>query len=507
LTKTGAGQLFLTGNDNAAAGVIDGTAYFNGTLSGGVGVEGNGVASGAGTTGGWAARNGGTIRPGDGAPTNTPTGHRLTIGLLEVQAGGPATSVGPSGLLDLLIRSFTSDDPTAHDQLVVHGYVRLGGRLKLSTLSPGVGGPLGDGTITIIDNDGTDVVDWYFAGLPEGAIINNVGDKAVRISYKGGDGNDVTLTTVDPTTQPRFAVGAGAGGVPQVNVYAIGNDTNPPSNTAILLRSFLAYDAGFRGGVRVASADFTGDGVTDVVTAPGPGGGPHIRVWDGATGRLVREFMAYGTFTGGVFVAAGDVNDDGTPDIITGAGPGGGPNVKTFDGKTGALQYSFMAYDPAFTGGVTVAAAKIEESLPAFVFTGAGPGGGPHVKVLLANAPGDPKFGGGFFAFDPAFRGGVTVAAGDTDGDGVPDIIVGAGPGGFPQVRSFSFWSGAKVADFPAYNPAFRGGVTVTAVTVSSLATDVVTGAGPTGGPHVTDRHNISFLAFDPAFLGGVFVG
>src|SRR5205814_1923759 len=73
-----------------------------------------------------------------------------------------------------------------------------------------------------------------------------------------------------------------------------------------------------------------------------------------------------------------------------------------------------------------------------------------------------------FFAFDAAFRGGVTVAAGDTNGDGVADIVVGAGRGGFPQVRSFSYFTGAIVADFPAYDPAFRGGVTVTAVPVSS---------------------------------------
>jgi hypothetical protein len=47
----------------------------------------------------------------------------------------------------------------------------------------------------------------------------------------------------------------------------------------------------------------------------------------------------------------------------------------------------------------------------------------------------------------------------------------------------------------------------VAAVTVSSLSTNVVSGAGPGGGPHVTDRGRINFLAFDPAFLGGVFVG
>jgi len=500
--KTGGGRLFLTGDNGKSFQLLDGTTYFNGTGGGGL-VKGPAVASGAGTVGPLTAFFGGTIRPGDGAPTSTPTGHRLTTGNFEVMAGGPITSSGPSGVLDLLIRNFF--DPTAHDQIVVHGFVRLGGRLKLSTLGLPEG-VLGNGTITIIDNDGTDVVDWTFTGLPEGAIINHVGDRAVRISYKGGDGNDVTLTPVNPNQPPRFAVGAGFGGGPQVNVYAIGNDFNSLIDRAILLRSFLAYSTAFRGGVRVASADFTGDGVVDVVTAPGPGGGPHVRVWDGATFALVREFMAYDTaFTGGVFVAAGDVNDDGTPDIITGPGAGGGPNVRTFDGKTGALQHSFMAYDPAFTGGVNVAAAKIFEANPAFVITGVGPGGGPHVKVFAANAPQLPLQS--FFAFDPAFRGGVTVAAGDPIGAGVPAIIVGAGPGGLPQVRSFSFFDGAIGVDFPAYNPAFRGGVTVAAVTVASLATDIVTGAGPGGGPHVIAPSRVDFFAFDPAFLGGVFVG
>src|SRR5207253_3438556 len=106
---------------------------------------------------------------------------------------------------------FTSDTPTAHDQFVVHGSVQLGGRLRLSSISFSHGGVLGDGTIKLIDNDGTDPVGGTFAGLPEGAVINNVNEKAVRISYRGGDGNDVTLTTIDPATVPRFAVGAGPG--------------------------------------------------------------------------------------------------------------------------------------------------------------------------------------------------------------------------------------------------------------------------------------------------------
>src|SRR5262245_48631057 len=90
---------------------------------------------------------------------------------------------------------------------------------------------------------------------------------------------------------PLLVTGADFGGGPQVNVYNF---------QGIKSFQFNAYDPRFRGGVRVAVADVTGDGIPDVITAPGPGGGPDVRVFDGAHlanagphGDIVREFMAY----------------------------------------------------------------------------------------------------------------------------------------------------------------------------------------------------------------------
>ena len=58
------------------------------------------------------------------------------------------------------------------------------------------------------------------------------------------------------------------------------------------LASFDAYAKAFRGGVRVAVGDVNGDGENEIVTAPGPGGGPHIRIFD-RNGKVLSQFFAF----------------------------------------------------------------------------------------------------------------------------------------------------------------------------------------------------------------------
>jgi FG-GAP repeat len=84
-----------------------------------------------------------------------------------------------------------------------------------------------------------------------------------------------------------------------------------------------------------------------------------VRVFNGKTLASLSSFFAYApSFTGGVRVATGDVNGDGTPDLITGAGPGSAPAVRVFDGATSTLLHSFNAFDAGFTGGVYPAGAN-----------------------------------------------------------------------------------------------------------------------------------------------------
>jgi hypothetical protein len=103
-------------------------------------------------------------------------------------------------------------------------------------------------------------------------------------------------------------------------------------------------------------ADVNGDGRADIITGRGPGGPPQVIVFDGVTGKQLVNFNAYNPFfQGGVRVGGiEDINGDGKDDIITGAGPSGGPQIEVFDGQTRAALDSFFEFDPRFLGGVFV---------------------------------------------------------------------------------------------------------------------------------------------------------
>jgi parallel beta-helix repeat protein len=305
------------------------------------------------------------------------------------------------------------------------------------------------------------------------------------------------------STPVTLATGAGPGGGPNVNVY--------DANTGALKFSFFAYDPAFTGGVRVALGDINGDGTPDIITAPGPGGGPDIHVYDGRTGQLLRQFFAYNpAFTGGVYVAAGDVNGDGLADIICGADAGGGPNVTVFSGRDNSQLFNFFAFDPNFTGGVRVAAGDVNGDGHADLICGAGPGGGPNVTVFNGVTGARLE---SLFAFDPRFTGGVYVAAGDVNGDGRADLLVGAGPGGGPNVTVFDGSNAALLQNFFAYDPSFGGGVRVAAVDRDGNGhADIITGTGPGGGPEMrsfeglTSQRIDDFYAYSPLFRGGLYV-
>ena len=221
-----------------------------------------------------------------------------------------------------------------------------------------------------------------------------------------------------------------------------------------LVNSWHPYARGFEGQVNVVGGDVDGDGKVEIITAPGEGGGPHIRVFDGY-GNVETGFMATEqTYRSGVEVALGDVTGDGKKDIICSLIEAGKYSVKFFDN----------------TGRTVLPAITIDDG-----------------EVLSP----------------------LKVTAFDLTGDGKAEIVVGSGLGNLPQVYVYD-QSGALLSKFLAYGENFRGGVDM-AVMRMAEENVIVTSPGFGGGPHVRffnwkgeAREPGKFFVYPEGFRGGI---
>ncbi|PIR95675.1 hypothetical protein COT93_00915 [Candidatus Falkowbacteria bacterium CG10_big_fil_rev_8_21_14_0_10_37_18] len=165
---------------------------------------------------------------------------------------------------------------------------------------------------------------------------------------------------------------------------------------------------------------------------------------------------------------AAKVDGGNFPIIITGAGPGGGPQVQIFNNQ-GKLVGSFFAYDKNLRCGVNVALADLDGDGQMEIITGPGPGTEPQVKVFSLNG----QLKSSFLAYDVKMRGGINVTAGDLSGDGISEIITAPASAGGPQVRIFSE-SGRVLGGFFAYDKNYHGGLKVTVADDSGHAAILV---------------------------------
>src|SRR5262249_22759064 len=161
-----------------------------------------------------------------------------------------------------------------------------------------------------------------------------------------------------------------------------------------------------------------------------------VRVFDGVTGeQFTGTFAEINPFNGrsqkGAYVASGDVTGDGRDDIIVGSALGGG-KVKIYDGVTGSLVNEYDAFGKSYRGGVRLAVADVDGDGVQDVVVGQG-NFGNRVRVFSGDSTEELhqiQVGG------KNYRGGVSVAAGDVDGDGKADIVTGRNGKSAPYVET-----------------------------------------------------------------------
>ncbi len=390
----------------------------------------------------------------------------------------PATNVGNTNQLGGTSIFWTNNDPNLSHNILARASSHNGFYNHVNTASGA----------TYMDNTPQQGETWYYVV----AAVDDLGNIAVY--------SNETIVKFYP--QDSLVMGTGQGSGPQVTLFR---------RDGTVIRRFFAYDSALRCGVNVGIGDLDGDGVNEIVTGAGAGCSPQVRVFDQlGRAKFTNGFYAYEPHVKtGVFVAVGDLDGDGVGEIVTGNGPGGGPQVRVFNRFGTPTIGGFFAYDKNFRGGVYVATADFNGNGQYDIVTGVGVGGGPHVRTFNNNGVAKRP---GFMAYSPTFNAGVHVGAGDVNGDGKEEIITGSGPGGSPQVRLFSKEGNVVVSNgWMAYASDFRGGIFVDGADTDQDGTDeVVTSVGSMGSPTIrvfepngsVIRHE--FLGLTESFKNGV---
>ncbi len=341
LTKTGSGasRISSTGGYTGAIRLDDGSLVVDANIPGStVSVSGGTIG---GTTGLSGFGGSGTVG------STTVTSGVISAGTLPYQTGilniNNGLTFGANGNYACKIGG-TTPGVNGHDQLNVTGIVSLGNArlepLPLAFFRPAIGD-----SFIILRKDGTDEINGTFLNAPEGSTIAAPLSLAFRITYQGGDGNDIVLTSVN---RPGFDFDGD--GKTDISIF------RPVDGAWYLQRSTSGlYGTLFGFGTdKIAPADYDGDGKTDIAVyrpetgiwyvfqssdgtvayyvfglaedLPTPGdydgdGKADISVFRPSTGTWYRQNSSDGSFFGMQFGASedkptlGDFDGDGKADI------------------------------------------------------------------------------------------------------------------------------------------------------------------------------------------------
>jgi len=272
-----------------------------------------------------------------------------------------------------------------------------------------VGDVTGDGILDIItapSNYAPDIRVWDGASV--GLTPTLVTQFFAYANYN--DGAYVAVGQFDGDAALELVTGPNSAN-PDIRIWDVtmaSPPTSPPSGTATLKTQFFAGPLG-SGGARVATGQFVPGGLDEILFG-NTAGRPVLRTFtatptfDPLTGFApLQTYQPFDTtFNNGAYVAAGDLNGDGTADIVAGAArsPFSGSRVMAISGADGSILADFVPYanyggtvrlavydaDPVNPGLEIVTGANTNSDVRVFSKTGAFlstthpfPGGGVYV--------------------------------------------------------------------------------------------------------------------------------
>jgi hypothetical protein len=233
-------------------------------------------------------------------------------------------------------------------------YTQQLGKAYAATFTNGVNLAVGD-----INRDGfADVVVAPAKGAAPVEVINGkTGLELARITPLGSYAGGITIAIGDVTGDriPDLIAGQATTGS-KVVIQSGANLAGAAFRTIA-----AAFPTTFNGGVFVAAGDIDGDRRADVIVGTNASlyYDSRVRVYNGATNAVMKEFVAFAGYRGGVRVAADDLDGDGKADLIVTSGKystsvGAQPRVLALKGTNLSRLFDIGLIDVAFQGGVFV---------------------------------------------------------------------------------------------------------------------------------------------------------
>ena len=196
------------------------------------------------------------------------------------------------------------------------------------------------------------------------------------------------------------------------------------------------------GGLSISLADTNNSGRSEIIVAPKSKGSPQIKMFD-YYGNQVGTFFAGELWGYEQFEVRAGSND-----ILIVAK---GSNRGAFYNFDGAFKSRIL-----FSDEIEISSAvAYHESSQSIVISG-GAGSAPLISLYSKSGTTKERY----FAYGQNFLGGFSIGISDSNGDGVKDIITGAGPSGGPHVRAFES-TGALVGQFFAQSQVYADGVQI----------------------------------------------
>jgi len=339
---------------------------------------------------------------------------------------------------------------------------------NISRLNPTYLGQLGNGRLNL--NTAIEMAkDRLYSRLGRLIVMPVSGNKVSKMTAANGDfvqniawaekiapNSSIATGDVNGDNIDEIIIGAAPGSEPYVMIF---------NNQGKLIKKFLALDKKFRGGINVAFADSNNNDQAEIITAPASRGAAQVRIFSNQ-GKLLKQFAAADKkYIGGLNIAAGDLAGKGENNIVVSYGSGQEPLVKIYS-KEGKLIGAWLAYEKKFRGGVKVAVANIngrKDHDRAEIIVAPGKGREPQIKIFN-------NFGilqKQFLGYGKAWQGGVNLAAGDINNDGISEIALGANSGATPHVRVFNN-TGELLESFYAWEASWSGGLNLGIIRINN---------------------------------------